>query len=318
MLSLATMGAGRYNFSCFNRMLLRLFTIAVIMLSLPLGFSAGSEAQEISGYKVALRNFVFSHPTPLSVQEQKELARKLRAEDLEFSGDSWQGDFADYAAEYVKKAYQDRGYFLAKASCEVAWVDDESRTHRVDLFVAVHEGPQYRLREIHWKNMTAFSETQLLAAMPIHSGEIFSRGKIVAGLEAVRKLYGSLGYSNFTCIPNTQIDEADRTIALDIDVDEGGVFHWGDLHVQGMEDRYKEVLLRGWEGVRDQLFTSSNVQELDRFLNRYFLPLRPGVNLSDYTTSRINLKARTVDVYLPLIPDPSLLQEFRKSRAEHR
>ena len=91
MLSLATMGAGRYNFSCFNRMLLRLFTIAVIMLSLPLGFSAGSEAQEISGYKVALRNFVFSHPTPLSVQEQKELARKLRAEDLEFSGDSWQG-----------------------------------------------------------------------------------------------------------------------------------------------------------------------------------------------------------------------------------
>src|SRR5439155_6068034 len=76
MLSLATMGAGRYNFSCFNRMLLRLFTIAVIMLSLPLGFSAGSEAQEISGYKVALRNLVFSHPTPLSVQEQKELARK--------------------------------------------------------------------------------------------------------------------------------------------------------------------------------------------------------------------------------------------------
>jgi len=96
------------------------------------------------------------------------------------------------------------------------------------------------------------------------------------------------------------------------------VFHWGDLHVQGREDRYKEVLLRGWEGVRGQLFTSSNVQKLDRFLNRYFLPLRTGVNHSDYTTSRINPKARTVDVYLPLIPDPSLLQKFRKSRAEHR
>jgi outer membrane protein assembly factor BamA len=116
---------------------------------------------------------------------------------------------ADYVAEDIKRAYQGQGYFLAKASCEVISAGHDSQRAIVDLFITAHEGPQLRLSDIHWRNMTAFSKSQLLAATPIHPGEIFSGAKIVTALEGVRKLYGSFGHIHFTSIPNTEIDERD-------------------------------------------------------------------------------------------------------------
>src|SRR5204863_204501 len=84
------------------------------------------------------------------------------------------------------------------------------------------------------------------------------------GLENLRRLYGSQGYLNFTPVPNTRFNEDSETVDLEIDVDEGRQFRWGNLHVDGMRDLDREVLLRSWEGIRGQLYTSDN-QELERF-----------------------------------------------------
>src|ERR1700680_1999524 len=118
---------------------------------------------------------------------------------------------------------------------------------------------------------------------------------------------------NFTSIPNTVIDEAGRGIALQIDVDEGGAFHWGNLHVEGMSEPDKRELLRGWEGLRGQVYVSNPYQTLDKFFTAYFRPLRRGVTPSDYTTWKVDEKARTVDVYLSLVSNPSLLNRIPKS-----
>jgi hypothetical protein len=118
---------------------------------------------------------------------------------------------------------------------------------------------------------------------------------------------------NFVSIPNTTIDEAARSIALEIDVDEGSVFHWGDLHVEGMTEADKQELLRGWGGLRGQVYASNPHQALDKFFATYFRPLRSGITPSDYTKWKIDERERTVDVYLSLVPNPSLLKYIPKS-----
>ena len=148
--------------------------------------------------------------------------------------------------------------------------------------------------------------------MPINPGETFKRVKIAAGLCAAARLCGSPGYINSTYIPNTIIDEAER-IALEINVDEGGVFHWGDLNVEGMSESDKREPLRGWEGLGGQVYTSNSHQRLDKFLTTYFRPLRHGVTPSDYTTWKIDGRRRTVNIYLSLVPSPSLLKYISKS-----
>ncbi len=80
--------------------------------------------------------------------------------------------------------------------------------------------------------------------MPIHPGEIFSRAKIAEGLENARELYQSHGYINMTLIPSTKIDEAEATIALDIDVDEGGKFTLRSVAFSGLtSDQLREALV---------------------------------------------------------------------------
>jgi outer membrane protein assembly factor BamA len=265
------------------------------------------------GTGVAVRSLVFTKPTPLSSQEQKELRRQIQAPLAEFSTDRWREDLADLAGEYVRAAYQNKGYFLAKVSPEVIQVAGSSFAPEVDLFFRVNEGPQCWLREIHWKNMTAFSEEQLSSLMSIHPGEIFNRAKIAEGLEAVQKLYGSQGYLNFVSIPETKIDEVDHGIVLDIDVDEGGMFRWGELHIEGMSQRDEEELLRAWD-LRGQPYTQQSIQACQQLFEKYFRPVRRGIKPSDYTRNNLNEANRTVDVYLSLSPDASLVKNITKPK----
>ncbi len=120
-------------------------------------------------------------------------------------------------------------------------------------------GRQYWLRDIHYKNMTVFSEQQLLEGMQIHPGEIFSREEVAKGLEAVTKLYGSQGYINFTAIPNTEFDEKDSAIALDIDVDEGEQFRMGRLEVVGSDPETTSKLVQAWEWKTGNIFSSDQI-----------------------------------------------------------
>ena len=91
------------------------------------------------------------------------------------------------------------------------------------------------------------------------------------------------------------------------------MFHWGDLHVEGMNETDKLELLRGWEGLRGQVYASEPHHELDKFFATYFRPLRSGVTPSNYARWKIDERARTVDVYVSLVSNPSLLKYIPKS-----
>jgi hypothetical protein len=262
---------------------------------------------------VLLRSIIFSKPIVLSPGEIRDLTRTFQSQSHQFLLATESEKFADHADALTQLAYQDHGYFLAKATSEVIPVKSNSGPPQVDLFVSVNEGHQYRLLDLGWKNISRFSEQQLVDLMPVHPGEIFSRSKIAKGLDEARKLYRSHGYINFTCIPNTVFDEAQHDVALEIEVDEGGAFHWGDLHVEGMSEPDKRQLLRGWEDLRGQVYGSSPNHVLNTFFTRYFRPLRRGVTPADYARWKIDQRACTVDVYLSLESNPSLPKQIPKS-----
>jgi outer membrane protein assembly factor BamA len=171
-------------------------------------------------------NLKFENADLLSAPEKDQITKLLQQESAEIEGkltpensSAW----ADEAAERVREAYQNRGYFEAEVASAVLTVPKARQVDRVEIAVRLLEsGKQYRLHDIHWTHATVFSREKLASLMPIHPGEVFGRAEIAEGLENVRKLYGSLGYINFICIPQPSIDEERGTITLDMDVDEGG------------------------------------------------------------------------------------------------
>jgi len=166
-----------------------------------------------------IRNVLFENADRLSKQERHELATRIRR-----NGGSPDQALAS-AQELIREACQDEGYFKAKVSAVVGSVAGNTDDRQFDIVVKVLDyGKQYRLQEIHFINAKAFSEEELVKLIPVQPGEVFSRARIVRGLDAVHQHYEAAGYVNITYIPSTEFDETNGTIRLGIDVDEGELF----------------------------------------------------------------------------------------------
>ncbi len=122
----------------------------------------------------------------------------------------------------------------------------------IDIIISVDEGRQYRLKDISFTEETVFPVAAMRRQFPIKAGDIFDTEKIRTGLENLRKLYGASGYINFTPVPDTKIDDDAGLISLDIDIDEGQLFHWGELIVNGLESQpgARERLLEAWRAYK--------------------------------------------------------------------
>jgi outer membrane protein insertion porin family len=262
--------------------------------------------------KPSVRRVIFENAALLPAHVRQEITKETReARAATRLPEEEVSDMADEACERVRAEYQDEGYFKVQVTAKAVPVAKDPMA-RYDIVIWVlEEGKQYRLGDLRVIHMTVFSEQQLRDLFPIQRGEIFSREKIAKGLEELRRLYGSEGYIDFLSVPNTTLDEESSTIALEIDVHEGRVFQWGDLHIAGMRDQDQQLLLQAWSGVRGQPYHYADAT-LQRFFRRFFRPLRKGTTLTDYTTVQTNSLTGTVDVYLSLTLDPALLKSVGK------
>jgi outer membrane translocation and assembly module TamA len=191
-----------------------------------------------------IRRVIFRDAPDLSPQARREITKALRDETV-YAG-SVSADMtrsADEASERVRAAYQNEGYFKAQVTAKAVPVAEETAVRYDVVIRTLREGMQYRLGEVRLTHMTAFSEPELRDVFPIQRGEIFSRDKIAKGLEQLRRLYGSLGYINFTAVPETVFDENSNSINLDIHVDEGKQFRLRAFEVLGADPETQVRLL---------------------------------------------------------------------------
>ena len=79
---------------------------------------------------------------------------------------------------------------------------------------------------------------------PIRDGDILSREKIAEGLENLKNAYGAMGYVNFTSVPEPRVDDANRVISLDVDVDEGRQFFVREINVLGLDESSRREVLK--------------------------------------------------------------------------
>jgi outer membrane translocation and assembly module TamA len=282
-------------------LLKRLLICACLFASLPLNGQADSRAQRTT----AIRNILFRNAAVLSVQERRELAKKIRQDGREFGVEQWPenaSQVADVAEEHVREAFQDKGYFKVKVSATAEPVAGSPSTRQFNIVATILDsGQQFRLREIGFINAKAFSEAELLKLIPVQRGEIFSRAKIQKGLEALHQQYDSAGYVNITFIPNTEFDDANAGIRLNIDVDEGNLFRWGELHITGLDSGKRQELTDGWEALRGKPYSPASLQG---FCSRFFRPTPVGTDPTQYTKRKIDERTGTIDVSIAFATPP--------------
>jgi len=246
----------------------------VYLLLLP-AVSFCRTASDPPAHRVGI-NLKFENAELLSAAEKVQITELVQQESSEIEGNPTAENFsawADEAAERVREAYQDRGYFEVEVHAGVLPVPNGRQVDGVEIAVKVLQpGERYRLQDIHWTHATVFSDGQLASLMPIHPGEVFGRAKIAKGLENVRELYGSRGYINFICIPNANIDEGHGTITLNMDIDEGGKFTLGGAVFSGLTEDQLRQALEILAPLRGQPYTSSSVRSISKQLQSVLPP----------------------------------------------
>jgi len=242
--------------------------------ALPQSHPAGSRGSSI--------DMVLRSPVRLTPTERRNLKRDVLAYD------------SDTVAEIVRELYQNKGYF--KAQVRVVRTPTPAKKA---VLIQVDPGKQYHLVRVSWRGNTVFSESELAKLIPIEPGELFSRTKIAKGLNAARKLYESRGYINFTPVPTPEMNDEAATLALNIDVDEGQQFRFGELDVQGMEEAHRGMLLSAWQGLRGRPY---NREDADKFFNRFFRSPLPNIKPENYTTFKIDEHNHSVTYSLRFEP----------------
>lgn len=267
-----------------------LLSVGCLILSCP-AFGQNPSAQSPAQSSMTIRDITFENTIRLSPQKQNGVAEEVRKIAASASpADLDATILADDAEELFREAYQDEGYFKPTLFARARKVPMNPSTIDLELVVK-DEGQQYWLRDLHWKGMTVFSEEQLLNATPIHPGEILDRSKIAAGLEAVKKLYASSGYINFTCMPNLVIDEAGSKISLTIDVDEGRQFRMGHLFVEGLDPAKAASVVRGWPLRSGDVYLDSAVNEFFLHVGAIAKPISSSRHV-DEKNGRVDIELR--------------------------
>jgi hypothetical protein len=88
-----------------------------------------------------------------------------------------------------------------------------------------------------------FSVEELRKLLPLQEGDILSVQKVREGLAAMKKLYGSQGYIDFTATPFTDVDDEHQLVSLRIELDEQKQYRIGKIEVLGLDDNSKNALI---------------------------------------------------------------------------
>ncbi|HEY1238943.1 MAG TPA: outer membrane protein assembly factor BamA [Bryobacteraceae bacterium] len=213
--------------------------------------------------------------------------------------------------ERIRQAYQDKGYFTAKALDETVtmrrtggegWRLPLFKPNKPGIFadikIPVEEGRLYKLHMLNYVGVKLFRTPESLTPtlFQMRPGDIFSTAKLRKGLENMRNLYGEFGYIDFVPEPSFDIPPNSDQIDLTLTADEGKQFFVRRIDFSGnttTRDKVirREILLDEGDMFNTRLWDLSILR-----LNQlgYFETLKK----EDAATINRNPQTNTVDITL--------------------
>jgi outer membrane protein insertion porin family len=118
----------------------------------------------------------------------------------------------------VSAVFYDRGYINVQVSSpELHPAPDHAH---MEVVVRVREGRQYRLGKLAVRGHLLGKPDELVALIGVRTGEVFSRARLVEGIERVRARYRDAGRAQVTVTPQTAIDTERLVVDVTLEIEE--------------------------------------------------------------------------------------------------
>ena len=170
---------------------------------------------------------------------RKSKARSLREETGMKTGDMVTDNSLVTTRNYFIKKYEDEGYLNAKVTVNTK---KGKRPHTVDMIITINKGKRIKIDKINIIGNEQLSDRKLRRKMKNTKqkffGRFWKRSKYVkdeykADLQNVISSYNELGYRDAIITDKNLTKNKDNTITLDITIDEGKQYYFGDIQYVG-------------------------------------------------------------------------------------
>jgi outer membrane protein assembly factor BamA len=201
-----------------------------------------------------------------------------------------------FAKATLLPVYRERGFLKATFSDPQTKVlqEDQGDT-QVDLALPVNPGIQYKTGKLTWDGNTAFPAEKLQSLIRLQPNQPANAVQLEADLEAVHKLYGTVGRMTAAVTPEAEFDDTTASVAYKFHVHEGEVFHLGDLDIQGLDSKLTDRVRDAWTLQPEDPYDSGYAK---RFVDQSWKLLPSNPNWTVNIHEGVNEKDKTVDVTL--------------------
>ena len=171
----------------------------------------------------------------------------------------------------LRQSYDSKGYTRMTMSSRFLPGDSESR--RI-LYVEIEEGPRMRVEEIRFKGLATVDPGDLRSSMdqgvkgfPFKKG-IYKPHQMEGDPERIEEKLAALGYrdgkvNGYELLPGSR----DERLVIEIDVDEGPLYSFGDLNFEGNE-KLPSVVLYGISKIKP--YETYNQQKIEETIQEIY------------------------------------------------
>ncbi len=149
----------------------------------------------------------------------------------------------------IVRRYRNYGYLRARiANVEYFASPNPTGRQKLTMRVTIEEGPRYRVRNVSFGGISAYTPAELEPGLSMLGGDIYSLKKVSDDTQMIRKYYGAKGYADAEVRPDINEVGVDakgmRLIDIRYDVHEGGRYAVGRINVRGNSKTKPHVILR--------------------------------------------------------------------------
>ena len=179
----------------------------------------------------------------------------------------------------LRELYRKRGHLDAEVGREIDLSPDQQRA--VVRFI-VKEGDRYHVDELTVEGNQILDRAQIVEASRLRPGTPFSSKRQKETGEAIRTLYGKIGFLKTDIRIERVFHEEDPLVDVEIRIEEGEPFRVGRVLVRGNDQTQDRVILRQLRGLKPgRRFDRAGIEETEKRLGESSLFREAAVTLSE-------------------------------------
>lgn len=212
------------------------------------------------GKKIKIKKILFAGNKAIDNDELEDVIETKEEGWFSFLDDSgiYKKDVLKIDVLRLEAHYQDQGFLRVRVEDPIIKINKKEKG--IYLALRIEEGARYKIRSIKVSGDAIFTQEKLMDSVKLRVGDFYNVSQLRSDALAITELFSERGYAYADVNPRTQIDDKNKTVAVDIVIDKGRKVYIGEISLIGNIKTRDNVIRREFRMKEGDLFDSKKLK----------------------------------------------------------